>query len=106
MTLAVIQTGGKQYQVSPGQTIKIEKLNLERPEDKEVQFTEVLLWSDGQKTLVGKPFVAGAKVIAEITGVGRREKIDVVKFKSKTGLRKKTGHRQPYTAIKIKAIEI
>lgn len=101
MTIAVIQTGGKQYKVSPGDSITVEKLE---PKEGEVVFGEVLLIDDGTTVILGQPFIKGAKVTAEIVAQGRQPKIVVIKFKPKTGHRRKYGHRQPFTTVKIKAI--
>jgi large subunit ribosomal protein L21 len=99
---AVIATGGKQYRVQPGETIQIEK--LEDEPGKTVEFGEVLLVADGEKVTVGKPHVAGAKVTAEVIGTARGEKLIVYKYRRRKGYRRKTGHRQPFTAVKITAI--
>ncbi len=96
----IIETGGKQYLVSPGQKIKVEKLNAE--EGMAVVFDKVLLAADGDKVEIGKPYLDGARVEAEVTENGRAKKVIVFKYKSKTRLRKKRGHRQHYTEVKIK----
>jgi large subunit ribosomal protein L21 len=95
---AVIMTGGKQYLVEPGETIKIEKINAEKSG---FNFDKVLLIADDGKLELGKPFVEGAKIPAEILGQGRGKKVIVAKFKQKTRFHKKAGHRQPYTQVKI-----
>ncbi len=96
---AVIKTGGKQYRVEPGATIRVEKL----PGDKGtvVELDDVLLLADGENVQVGAPVVSGAKVKAEIVAQGLGEKILIFKFRRRKAYRKKTGHRQPYTALKI-----
>ncbi len=96
---AVIKTGGKQYRVEPGATIRVEKL----PGDKGtvVELDDVLLLADGDNVQVGAPVVSGAKVKAEIVAQGLGEKILIFKFRRRKAYRKKTGHRQPYTALKI-----
>jgi large subunit ribosomal protein L21 len=95
----VIKTGGKQYRVEPGATIRVEKL----PGDKGtvVELDDVLLLADGDNVQVGAPVVSGAKVKAEIVAQGLGEKILIFKFRRRKAYRKKTGHRQPYTALKI-----
>lgn len=99
---AVIKTGGKQYRVEEGATIRVEKL----PGDKgtKIDFGEVLLVSDGATVKVGQPVVAGAKVTAEILGQVLGEKLIVFKFRRRKAYRRKNGHRQQYTALKITGI--
>jgi len=99
---AVIRTGGKQYRVEPGATIRVEKL----PGDQgaAVEIDDVLLVADGEDVKVGAPTVAGAKVTAEIVAQGRAEKLLVFKFRRRKAYRRKNGHRQPYTALKITEI--
>lgn len=96
----MIETGGKQYVVSEGDTITVEKLN-EAQEGKTVTFDKVLLTSDGTKTDIGTPYIAGAKITAECVETGRGKKIIVQKFKNKTRYRVKKGHRQAFTKVKI-----
>jgi len=96
---AVIMTGGKQYLVKPGETIKIEKLNAEK--DSDFNFDKVLLINDGENLTIGKPFISDAKIEAKILEQGRGKKITVIGYKSKTRFHKKRGHRQPYTQVKI-----
>lgn len=102
MKLAVIKTGGKQYKVAEGQTIKIEKLSGE-PKS-ELVFDNVLLIADNDNVKIGKPQVAKAKVIAELIETKKGKKVIVFRYKPKKRYRKKKGHRQIYTAIKIKEI--
>ena len=101
--LAVIKTGGKQYIVTPEQRLKIEKLK-EEP-GKEVVFDQVLLVQKGEKTEIGFPLVKGAKVKAKVLAQGKGKKITIIKFKPKVRYRKKMGHRQPYTEVKILTID-
>jgi large subunit ribosomal protein L21 len=97
--LAVIKTGGKQYLVSPGQKIKIEK--IEAKEGEKVEFSEVLLLQKQNKIEIGKPFVQHAKVIGKVLRHGRGKKVIVFQYKSKTRYKKKKGHRQPFTEVEI-----
>ena len=98
--LAVIQTGGKQYIVKPGDSLKIEKLKGVK-EGGSFIFDKVLLTAEGDNVKIGRPFVEAAKVEAKVEGEGRAKKINVIRYKSKTRYRKKKGHRQPYTQVKI-----
>ena len=102
-TLAVIQTGGKQYLVREGQELKIEKLDLDVGAS--ISF-DVLLMSDeeGTTTQVGTPTLSGAKVSATVLEQDRNKKVSVIKYKSKSRYRRNVGHRQPYTKIKIEKI--
>ena len=98
---AIIATGGKQYRVEEGDIIQVEKLGLE--EGEKVTFKEVLAVNDGSLK-IGKPFVEGAEVAAEVVKNGRGKKVIVYKYKRKSGYHKKNGHRQAFTAVKIEAI--
>ncbi len=97
---AVIETGGKQYIVRKGDTLRIEK--LEGATGAKVSFDKVLFHSDGNK--VGTPFISGAKVEGELKEQGRAKKILVVKFKQKSRYMKRNGHRQPFTEVEIKSV--
>jgi large subunit ribosomal protein L21 len=101
-TFAVVQTGGKQYKVTPGAVIEVETLPVEAGGT--VELDRVLLLSDGDKVTVGMPTVAGAKVVATVQAHDRGEKIIVFKYKAKTRHRVKTGHRQNLTRLAIKEI--
>jgi len=101
--LAVIQTGGKQYLVSPGQKIKIEK--LEKKEGSEVDFDKVLLLEKNKKLEVGTPFIKGAVVTAKILTQGKNKKVIAFKYKAKKRYKVKKGHRQPFTQVEILKIE-
>ncbi len=98
---AIIATGGKQYKVSEGDIIKVEKLGIEA--DEKVTFDQVLLVSDSD-VKVGNPTVANASVEGTVLSNGRAKKIIVHKYKRKTGYHKKNGHRQSYTEVKIDKI--
>ena len=98
---AVLATGGKQYKVSEGDVIRVEKLGAEA--DEKVTFDQVLLVSDAD-VKVGEPTVAGASVEGTVLSNGRAKKVIVYKYKRKTGYHKKNGHRQSYTEVKIDKI--
>ncbi|MBE0427007.1 MAG: 50S ribosomal protein L21 [Nitrospirae bacterium] len=99
---AIIETGGKQYRVSPGKTLKVEKLPFKRGED--VTFDKVLMVNKEGKSIYGSPYVSEAKVIASVDNEGKAKKVLVFKQKPRKGYRKLRGHRQHYTALKIKEI--
>jgi large subunit ribosomal protein L21 len=96
---AIIESGGKQYRVEPGAIVALERI----PGDvgSQVELDRVLLVSDGAMVKVGKPTLAGAKVISQIVAQTRGEKIDVFKFKRRKKYRRKTGHRQELTQVRI-----
>ncbi len=98
---AIIATGGKQYKVSEGDIITIEKLGVEAGQ--EVTFDQVLAVS-GDELKVGNPTVEGASVTASVVKEGRGKKVIVYKYKRKTGYHKKNGHRQAFTQVKIEKI--
>ena len=100
---AVIKTGGKQYRVEEGDTLKIGKLEVGTGES--VDFDEVLLVADGDNITVGQPLVSGAKVTAEVVEQGRHDKIRIIKFRRRKHYRKQQGHRQWFTAVKITGIK-
>lgn len=102
MNFAVIKTGGKQYIVSPGQKIKIEKLDAKTGDD--VVFDQVLLRSDDNTVEIGTPIVMGATVHARVLSQGRAKKLIVFKYHAKTRYRKKKGHRQPFTEVEVQKI--
>ena len=101
---AIIETGGKQYKVTEGDTLFIEKLPNEAGDT--VTFDKVLAVIDGDKITVGTPVVAGAKVDASVVKNGKGKKILIFKYKPKKGYRKRQGHRQPYTKVTIGAISV
>ncbi len=100
---AIVQTGGKQYNVTEGDVIKVEKLPNAVGDKVSL---EVLLVSDGAKTVAGTPTVKGAEVTAEVLSHGKGDKIVVYKYKPKKNERKKQGHRQPWTEIKIVSVKM
>lgn len=102
MTYAVIETGGKQHRVKPGEILKVEK--IEAATGASIDFDKVLMVSDGEKVTIGAPYVAGSKVTAEVVEQGRHDKIKIIKFRRRKHHMKQMGHRQWYTAIKITAI--
>ena len=101
--IAVIETGGKQYKVSPGSVIKVEKLGMEV--GKEVVLDKVLMVKKDGETVFGHPVVEGAKVVAEVLREDRGKKIIVYKFKRRKGYHRKYGHRQAFTELRIKEIQ-
>ncbi len=101
---AIIETGGKQYRVSEGDYIKVEKLECE--EGATVVFDRVLFVSQDDDVKVGTPFVQGAKVEGVAVEHGKGKKILVFKYKPKKNYRKRRGHRQPFTKVKINAITV
>ena len=96
---AVIVTGGKQYTVSEGDVLFIEKLNAEA--ESTVKFDQVLAVLDGENSKIGAPVVEGATVEAKVVKNGKGKKIYVLKYKAKKNEKKKIGHRQPYTKVEI-----
>jgi large subunit ribosomal protein L21 len=102
MPFAIVQTGGKQHRVEPGQVIEVEKLPLE--EGQTVELTEVLLVAGDDGVKQGKPLVDGARVVGRVLKQDRARKIVVFKYKPKVRYRKKTGHRQSITRIVIDEI--
>lgn len=106
MEFAVIMTGGKQYTVSKGDTITIEKIAGEHKEGDKVIFDKVLLVDDGKDTTIGTPFIAKAAVTGTISAIGRAAKIIVVHYrqKNRSGW-KRNGHRQPFFKVKIDALK-
>ena len=103
MMYAIIETGGKQYRVSEGDVVVIEKLNAN--EGDTVEFDKVLSVVKEGNAVFGKPLVAGAKVTAKVEAQGKAKKILVFKYKAKSNYRRRQGHRQPYTKISIEKIE-
>ena len=99
---AIIETGGKQYKVSEGDTIFIELLDAE--DGDKVKFSNVLAVFDKDDSKIGSPYVEGAVVEATVIRTGKTKKIIVFKMKRRKGYRRKQGHRQPYTKVKIERI--
>ncbi|GLX79122.1 50S ribosomal protein L21 [Thalassotalea insulae] len=99
---AVFQSGGKQHRVSEGQTVRLEKIELEVGAS--VEFENVLMIADGENINVGAPYIAGGKVTAEVVTQGRGDKVKIVKFKRRKHSRKQQGHRQWFTEVKITGI--
>ena len=99
---AVITTGGKQYRVSEGSVLRIEK--LEAAEGSDVEFDQVLLVGQGADVKVGAPLVAGAKVTATVQAHGKGDKVRIVKFRRRKHYLRQKGHRQPYTEVKVTGI--
>ena len=104
MDYAVFKTGGKQYRVKPGDMLDVEL--LPNPVDSVAEFGEVLALSDGGVVTIGVPLVEGAKVTADVLSHYKDKKLMVYKYKAKTRYRRKRGHRQTYTRLRIKDIEL
>ena len=100
---AVLETGGKQYRVQVGDEITVEKLGIEA--DQEVVFDKVLAVGEGSDVRIGAPYVEGASVKGTVVENGKGKKVIVFKYKAKKDYRKKRGHRQPYTTVKIDSID-
>lgn len=101
---AIIETGGKQYRISEGLKIKLEKLSGSEGED--VRINEVLAVNDGTNTFIGTPYVAGAYIDGRILSQGRGKKVIVFKYKRRKDYKKKNGHRQLYTELLIEKIHL
>ena len=105
MQFSVIETGGKQYLVKAGDTLRIEKILGEHKEGGKLVFDKVLLTDDGKATKVGSPYITGAKAEATLLKSDRAKKVVVVKYKAKSRYYKKRGHRQPYFQVKIESLK-
>ncbi|MEK6778753.1 MAG: 50S ribosomal protein L21 [Candidatus Deferrimicrobiota bacterium] len=101
---AVIRSGGKQYRVSPGDIVTVEKLEVEAGAT--VELTDVLLVSNNGGTTVGTPVVANAKVVCQALGEGKAKKVVIYKYKKRKGFARKQGHRQPFTKLSIQEIRV
>jgi large subunit ribosomal protein L21 len=99
---AVIKTGGKQYRVAEGDTFKVEKLDAEQGAS--IDIDQVVLVADGDDIKIGTPYVDGGKVTATVTGHGRHDKIEVIKFKRRKKYHRHQGHRQYYTELQVTGI--
>lgn len=102
---AIIATGGKQYPVSVGDVLRIEKLPGEPNPGDKIIFDKVLLVDNGKDTTIGTPYIDGAQVEGIFQKAGRSKKVIVVKYKAKSRYHKKNGHRQPFAEVKISAIK-
>ena len=100
---AIVESGGKQYRVSQGDVVRLEKLTAQ--EGEVVELDKVLLVSDGNGVKVGNPYVEGARVTVKVQGHGRGKKVIVFKYKPKKNYRRKHGHRQPYTEVVVENIQ-
>jgi len=105
MEFAVIKTGGKQYKVAVGDSVKIEKITGEYKVGDKLTFDKVLLVDNGKDTTIGTPNIKGAEVKATLTEIGRAQKITVIHYKQKSRYFKKNGHRQPFFKVTIDAIK-
>lgn len=105
MEFAVINTGGKQYQVSKGDVVKIEKIKGDFKVGDKLTFDKVMLVDDGKDTTIGTPFIEKAKVEATLKEIGRNKTVEVVKYKQKSRYYKKNGHRQPWFKVEISSIK-
>tara|TARA_B100001057_G_scaffold337707_1_gene338494 strand:- start:37 stop:447 length:411 start_codon:yes stop_codon:yes gene_type:complete len=103
MSYAIIQTGGKQYKVKSGEILKIEKLSDSKPETK-IEFKEILAYGDDKIIEIGAPIVSGAKVEAELIKNGKRRTLLIFKKRRRHNSRRKNGHRQEYSMIKVNKI--
>ncbi len=99
---AIVETGGKQYKVSANDVVNVEKLDANVGDKIKLN---VLMLVDGAKVVNGNPYIANAEVVAEVVEHGKGDKIVVYKYKAKKNERKKQGHRQPYTALKIVSVK-
>lgn len=102
--IAIIETGGKQYLVTEGSVLKVERIKGDHKVGDIISFDNVLLTDDGAKTEVGAPTIKGAAVKAELVEEGRHQTVTVIKYRQKSRYFKKRGHRQPYAKIKVTAL--
>ncbi len=105
MKFAIIETGGKQYKISAGENLTIEKIKGGIKEGDKVTFDKVLLIDDGKDTIVGTPYIDGAKIEAVLESEGRNKKISVIKYRAKSRYFKKRGHKQPNMRVKVGEIK-
>ncbi|MBM5811953.1 MAG: 50S ribosomal protein L21 [Gammaproteobacteria bacterium] len=101
---AVIATGGKQYRVSEGTVVRVEKLDADAGAS--VEFNQVLLVGEGADVSVGRPYVAGASVTATVQGHGKADKVRIVKFRRRKHYLRQKGHRQPFTEVRVTGISV
>jgi large subunit ribosomal protein L21 len=101
---AIIQTGGKQYQISPGDTLRVEKILGQRGD--RIEISNVLYYAEGEQVLVGSPYLTNVKVVGEILDQRRAKKVIVFKMKRRKGYHKRQGHRQSFTTVRIKEINV
>jgi len=101
---AVIETGGKQYRVAKGDELRVEKLPARVGDT--ISFDRVLLTSDGETVRVGRPYIENTKVLGRVARHDKDKKVVVFKYKRRKGYRRKNGHRQPFTLVKIEDIQI
>ncbi len=100
---AVVKTGGKQYRLSEGDTIRVETLDVE--EGSSIEFDNILMVADGENVKVGTPYVDGSKVVATVKSHGRHKKIEIIKFNRRKNYDRRTGHRQNYTELEVTRIQ-
>ena len=105
MEYAVIATGGKQYKVSKGDVLKIEKIKGDFKVGDKIVFDKVLMVENGKDTTIGTPYIASAEVLGKLTEIGRNKTIEVVKYKQKSRYFKMNGHRQPWFKVSIESIK-
>ncbi|MDR1057488.1 MAG: 50S ribosomal protein L21 [Coxiellaceae bacterium] len=101
---AIIVAGGKQYKVTPGEILHVEK--LEADVGSSIEFDQVLMVTDGENIQIGIPYISGARVIGEVSEQGRGDKINIIKFRRRKHYMRRQGHRQYFTAIKVQEIKI
>lgn len=99
---AIVRTGGKQYRIEPGARVRVERLDVEV--GSKIELSDVLLVGTGSDARVGTPTIAGAKVTGTVIAQGKHPKVIVYKFRRRKNYRRKRGHRQPFTEIKIESI--
>ncbi len=105
MEFAIINTGGKQYKVSKGDTLKIEKIKGDFKVGDKIVFDKVMLVESGKDTTIGTPYIAKASVEATLKEIGKNKTVEVVKYKQKSRYYKRNGHRQPYFKVEIAGIK-
>jgi large subunit ribosomal protein L21 len=104
MSFAIVETGGKQYKISEGDILNVEKLKDNKAGDK-VVFEKVLLTDDGKSTKVGTPYISGATVEVTLVEEGKGKKLHIQKFKSKSRYKRRVGHRQPHAKVQVEKIK-